>query len=88
MFSSHKPGDHNLKFSIYDQINSWASTYIYLLKQTLLFYIHVNVKNVYLSLNMLNMSFSKQFYIFARIFFRTILQKGGILIAHIADDNF
>jgi hypothetical protein len=41
--------------------------YIYLLKQILLFYVHVNVKNVYLSLNMLNMSFSKQFYIFARI---------------------
>ena len=27
MFSSHKPGDQNLKFSIYNQINSWASTY-------------------------------------------------------------
>jgi hypothetical protein len=44
-----------------------SRNYIYLLKQTLLFYVHVNVKNVYLSLNMLNMSFSKQFYIFARI---------------------
>jgi hypothetical protein len=26
MFSPHKPGDQNLKFSIYNQINSWAST--------------------------------------------------------------
>jgi hypothetical protein len=47
----------------------WAipRNYIYSLKQSLLFYVHVNVKNVYLSLNMLNMSLSKNFYIFARI---------------------
>ena len=27
MFTSHKPGDQYLKFSIYNQTNSWASTY-------------------------------------------------------------
>ena len=27
MFSSHKLGDQNLKFLIYNQTNSWASRY-------------------------------------------------------------
>ena len=55
----------SMKLIIWNLVKS--RNYIYLLKQTLLFYVHVNVNNVYLSLNMLNMSFSKQFYIFVRI---------------------
>jgi hypothetical protein len=54
-------------WAIRDGIALYWGTHIYSLKQSLLFYVHVNVKNVYLSLNMLNMSFSKNFYIFARI---------------------